>query len=248
MNNNFDLTGKIILVTGASSGIGCQVCISASEMGAKIIATGRNEDRLSHTISRLTGDGHIFLKADLTNFNEITDLVKNIPNINGLVHSTGMVRFIPLRMVTQKNLDEIQKVNYNSPILLNQQLLKNKKFYEGSSIVFITSIMALVGARGNGMYAGTKGALVAASRVLALEIAPQKIRVNCIAPGIVKSPMQDFVKEAFSNEYLNEHEKEYPLGFGDPVDIANGVVFLLSNASKWVTGTTMVLDGGYTCR
>jgi len=248
MKNHFDLTGKIILVTGASSGIGSQVCILASEMGAKIIATGRNEDRLNQTKSKLTGDGHIFLKADLSNFNEIAGLVKNIPNINGIVHSTGIIKFIPFRMVTEKNLDEIQKINYNIPILLNQQLLKNKKLYEGSSIVFITSIMVLVGAKGNGMYAGTKGALVAASRVLALETAPQKIRVNCVAPGIVKSPMKDDIKEAFSNEFLSAHEKEYPLGFGDPEDIANGVIFLLSNASKWITGTTLVLDGGYTCR
>ncbi|MDQ3019439.1 MAG: SDR family oxidoreductase [Bacteroidota bacterium] len=248
MNTHFDLTGKIILVTGASSGIGSQVCISASEMGAKIIATGRNEDRLKQTVSKLTGDGHVYLKADLSNFKEITELVKNIPNINGIVHSTGMVRFIPLRMVTEDNLNEIQKINYNIPVLLNQQLLKNKKFYKGSSIVFITSIMALVGAKGNGMYSGTKGALVAASKVLALETAHQKIRVNCVAPGIVKSPMKDFVKEAFSNEYLSKHEQEYPLGFGEPEDIANGVVFLLSNASKWITGTTIVLDGGFTCR
>jgi len=248
MSNPFDLTGKIILVTGASSGIGSQVCISASEMGARIIATGRNEDRLNLTMSKLIGDGHIVLKADLSNFNEIVDLVKNIPNINGIVHSTGMVRYIPFKMVTEKNLDEIQKINYTIPILLNQQLLKNKRLLEGSSIVFITSIMASIGVRGNGMYAGTKGALASATRVLALETASQKIRVNCVAPGIVKSPMKDFVKDSVSKEFVSEHEKDYPLGPGDPEDVANAVIFLISNASKWITGTTIVLDGGYTCK
>lgn len=245
MTNPFSLSGKTILVTGASSGIGRQICVSASQMGAQIIAGGRNKERLDATMEQLEGSGHICIQADLSVQEEIERLAGEVPQLDGLVHAAGVLKIIPLKMVTIKDLEQIQFVNYYSPLLINKYLLKNKKLRQGGSVIFISSVSSLAGAIGYGMYAGTKSGLNAISRVLALELAGQKIRVNCIAPGMVKTQMFTDTEKVISPQQLAEHEKMYPLGFGEPIDVANAVVFLLSDASKWITGITLTLDGGF---
>jgi NAD(P)-dependent dehydrogenase (short-subunit alcohol dehydrogenase family) len=248
MSNQFQLNEKTILVTGASSGIGRQICISSSKMGATIIATGRNVQRLHATMDDLTGDGHIMMPADLLNNKDIVELINQLPAINGVVHSAGIVNYIPMKMINENALEKIQKINYYAPLLFTKDLIKNKKLIPKSSIVFIASISYHIAIAGNGLYAGSKAGLIATARVLALELAKQKIRVNCLAPGMIRTPMFKEAEQVVSAEQLIEHEKLYPFGYGEPDDIANATIFLLSDASKWITGTTLIIDGGYTIK
>lgn len=247
MKNPFDLEGRTILVTGASSGIGKQICFSVAEQGGKVIATGRNEIRLKDTLANLPGKEHDFILADLTSGDDRKKLVQKLPVLNGLVYSAGVVKYIPTKFYSEKIFHEIRSINYDAIFLLIPELLKKKHIAGGGSIVLISSIMGMIGVMGGGIYAGTKGAMISTARVLALELASMKIRVNCLAPGMVKTPMAENARDAVSSEAIAEDEKRYPFGYGNPEDVANPAVFLLSDASKWITGTTIVLDGGYTC-
>jgi NAD(P)-dependent dehydrogenase (short-subunit alcohol dehydrogenase family) len=171
----------------------------------------------------------------------------NVPQLDGVVHSAGVQRYFPLKFIPEEASREMMALNYEAPIFLIQSLLKNRRLSDSASIVFISSLAGLLGVRGNSIYSGTKAALIASARVMALELATRRIRVNCIAPGIVKTPMAQKMTTAISTEQMTEHEKLYPLGFGFPEDVANAAVFLLSSASRWITGQTLVLDGGFSC-
>lgn len=244
METPFDLTGKTILVTGASSGIGRQTCISIANMGGTIIASGRNEERLKETITMLMEDNHKTMKADLTKISEIEELVNDLDRINGVVHCAGVGKLLPMKFYTKEYLREFNEINYEAPVLLTKTLHKKKKMLNNSSIIFIASIISQVGKIGQGLYAGTKGALVAITRVLALESAAKNIRVNCISPGLVKTPLVDNLHLTFKKE-IQEAIKLHPLGLGIPEDVANACVYLLSDGSRWITGTNLIIDGGY---
>lgn len=246
MKDMFNLENKIILVTGASSGIGRQICISLSELGATVIATGRDELRLFETVSMLQKGNHKSFILDLTDTNEIIKLTKDLPNLNGVIHSAGIAKYIPFKAISEKELKKINSINYEAPILLTQQLLKFRKIEKMGSIIFIASISGLIGTIGNTIYAGSKAALISATRSLAIEIAGQKIRANCISPGMVLTPLTANIEASVSTEAFNMSEKLHPLGFGTPEDVANACIFLISNASRWITGTNLILDGGYT--
>jgi len=248
MSHPFDLTGRIVLVTGASSGIGKQICISVAAMGGQVIATGRNEERLHHTLQLLKGDHHQAIVADLTEEVQQRQLISQLPKLHGVVHSAGIMSVVPFQFLSSIKLKEIDLVNYHAPLLLTQQILKNKLLGRETAVVFISSIAALSAIKGYSVYAGTKAGVIASARVLALEIASQGIRVNCIAPSSVKTPMLAQTQQLFSEEKVKEHEKLYPLGFGEPEDVANATIFLLSKASRWITGTTLVVDGGFSCQ
>jgi NAD(P)-dependent dehydrogenase (short-subunit alcohol dehydrogenase family) len=247
MSNQFSLINKTILVTGASSGIGRQVCISLAELGAKVIATGRDEIRLAETYSMLEGENHQIIPFDLTETGLHKEFVDKLPKLSGIVHSAGIARYIPFKAISEKELRQTQLLNYEAPILLTQQLLKYKKIEKKGSIVFIASISGLIGTVGNTIYAGSKAALIAATRALAIEVAGQEIRANCVSPGMVMTPLTAKIEDSVSTETFKENEKLHPLGFGVPEDVANACVFLLSDASRWITGTNLVIDGGYTC-
>ncbi len=247
MNNQFSLINKIILVTGASSGIGRQICISLADAGATVIATGRDENRLAETQSMLKGKNHLVLPFDLTELSLHKELVDKLPSISGIVHSAGIARYIPFKAISEKELRQTQLLNYEAPILLTQKLLKYKKIEKKGSIVFIASISGLIGTVGNTIYAGSKAALIAASRALAIEIAGQEMRANCISPGMVMTPLTAKIEDTVSSEAFNDNEKLHPLGFGTPEDVANACLFFLSDASRWITGTNLIIDGGYTC-
>lgn len=245
MDNPFSLKRKTILVTGASSGIGRQACISIANMGGFVIATARNEERLNETISMLPGDNHKIIKAELTDMTAIENLSSNIDEINGIVHCAGIVKLIPSKFYTKEDIRRFNEINYEAPILLTSTLLKKRKIAESSSIIFIASVASHVGIIGNGLYSGTKGALEAITKVLALELASKKIRVNCISPATVKTPLIDgfgFQKEVELN--IQKH----PLGLGNPEDVANCCIFLLSDASRWITGSNLIIDGGYSAQ
>lgn len=242
--NAFDLKGKTVLVTGASSGLGRQTAITASEYGARLIITGRNAERLEGTYRSLQGDGHQQFVADLTVQDDIDRLVREIPVLDGLVHSTGISELSPARFISEETISRTFSISFNASVLLTGAILAKKKLAKGnSSIVFISSISTMYPFVGGAMYISAKAALEAYARVLTLELAQRGTRVNCVAPAFVRTPMLDETAENFSREVVDKIEQKQLLGLGDPVDVANTIVFYLADASKWVSGTKLVLGG-----
>jgi len=247
MNTTFSLKNRTILVTGASSGIGFETCRVIGDMGGNVIATGRNEQKLIALMESLANDRHRYIVADLSIEADRAAIINSLNGIDGFVHSAGVVMLAPLKFIKEAVMDEIYSINYKSVVLLMQALVKNKKLNKGASVVFISSIAGMFGMKGNGMYAGTKGALISVTKVFANELAGQKIRVNCVAPGMVRTAITQETVNQLSEEVVALDESKYPLGYGEPEDVANPVCFLLTDASKWITGQTLVLDGGRTC-
>lgn len=254
MNNPFSLVGKTILVTGASSGIGRQCSISCSEMGAIVILAGRNEDRLNETNRMMVQpDKHLIWATDLTDYEkietELKKIVEKFGKIDGVVHSAGISTTLPVRMVTPQKMEDFFRTNVYGAINLTRLITKKANFSEeGGSIIFISSVMGIVGEVAKSLYSMTKGALISGSRSLALELADRKIRVNCVSPGVVITPMAQNAVYSRDEESLGKIKSLHPLGLGIPEDVANSCVFLLSDASRWITGTNIVVDGGYTAR
>ncbi|WP_413666217.1 SDR family NAD(P)-dependent oxidoreductase [Mucilaginibacter sp. Mucisp86] len=245
MNNPFSLTGKTILITGASSGIGKKTALITAGMGATLYISGRNVDRLTETLHELEGQGHIMQSADLTSEQDIDTLVQSISGLDGVVLSSGITKTLPFKFINSTELDNIMQTNFSAPVLLLSKLIKLKKLNKGCSIVFVSSIGGnFIGAKGNAMYSASKGAINAIQKVLTLELAPQKIRVNNVSPGMVRTEMWEN-STTFTVEQIEEDAKKYPLGYGETSDVANAIVYLLSDASKWVTGISLVLDGGF---
>lgn len=243
--NPFSLQGKTILVTGASSGIGKAVAIECSKMGAKVIITGRNIERLNQTFTLMTNTGNnISINADLTTEEGIEKIVSVCPQLNGIVHCAGVGDRTLLKMVRQKDLDRVMKANFDAPVLLQRALLKKKLVKPFCSIVFIASRAPYAPTVGNGIYAASKGALIAYSKVLGLELAPQKVRVNCICPAMVWTELIERDAQLTGADY-HEKEKDYPLGrYGKPEDIAYLSIYLLSDAAAWITGSCFDATGG----
>lgn len=248
MYNPYSLNGKTILVTGASSGIGKAAAIECSRLGAKVIITARNEDRLKQTLSELEGDGHQMLLCDLSNEVAIDGLVADLPEIQGLINNAGFTKILPVQFINYGDINSILGVNLIAPMLLLQKLLKKKKVKKGASVVF-TSSMAGLGccSVGNSMYTASKGAISSFIKCVALELAPKNIRVNAVCPAMVDTGILD--SGTVSQEQLEDDMKNYPLGrYGKPTDIAWAMIYLLSDASSWVTGDNFVIDGGLTLK
>jgi len=244
MYNPFSLEGKTILITGASSGIGEAAAIQCSKLGGKIILTARNKERLEKTFSQLVGEEHEFYIADLTIEDEIGQLIKKLPPLDGVVHSAGIGGTKPVKFLKKEFIDKIFFINYQAPVLLSQKLVAGKILKKESSIVFISSIAADDHSLGNSIYGSSKGAVTSFAKYLAKELVTQKIRVNSILPGTINTPLSS--SKTISDEQWTLNEKEYPLGgFGVPEDIAYLIIYLLSNASKWMTGNKIRIDGGY---
>lgn len=249
MYNPFSLEGKTILVTGASSGIGRGIAVECSKMGAKVVINGRNQERLQKTFDQLEGEGHIQIVADLSIQEDIDRLANEVPELNGFVNSAGIPKICPVKRIDRQTLEEIMNVNAFGPILLTSQLLRKKKLLKKSSIVLIASISGVCMANtGEGPYAATKAALAGYTKTAAFELAAQGTRVNTICPGLVPTEILTLSNEMFSEDQLKETMYgRYPLKrVGTPEDIANGAIYLLSDASSWVTGINLVIDGGYT--
>lgn len=249
MYNPFSLEGKTVLVTGASSGIGRGIAVECSKMGAKVVINGRNQERLQKTFDQLEGEGHIQIVADLSKQEDIERLADDVPALNGFVNSAGIPKICPVKRIDRQTLEEIMNVNAFGPILLTSQLLRKKKLQKKSSIVLIASISGVCMANtGEGPYAATKAALAGYTKTAAFELAAQGTRVNTICPGLVPTEILTLSNEMFSEDQLKETMYgRYPLKrVGTPEDIANGAIYLLSDASSWVTGINLVIDGGYT--
>lgn len=249
MENPFSLQGKNILITGASSGIGRGIAVAAAEMGAKIVITGRNSQHLSETLDLLKGPGHKAIIADLTNEEDMQNLVSSCPELDGCVHSAGIAKLLLVQFVKRKDINEIFETNTFAPMLLTSLLLKKKKIKTGSSIVFISAVSGVyMSSVGESLYSASKSALHGYVKGIALDLASKKIRVNSITPGLVPTNILHVAENLFSTEtVLSRRKSQYPLGrFGEPRDIAYGAIYLLSDASQWVTGSALLIDGGLT--
>ena len=241
--NPFSLQGKTILVTGASSGIGRAIAFLCARMGAKVIVTGRNKERLQETYDGLFGSGHLQITADLTTPSERDYLCNAIPAIDGIAHCAGIGHRKPAKLLSEGDIRTVLDANFEAPILLQAQLLEVKKINKGASIVFLSSRTADVPTVANALYSASKGAIKSYARCLAIELAPRLIRVNCICPAMVWTPL--VLHEGTDEALLREAEKQYPLQrYGRPEDIANLAVFLLSEASSWMTGSCIDITGG----
>ncbi|MBC7865791.1 MAG: SDR family oxidoreductase [Bacteroidia bacterium] len=240
------LKNKTILITGASSGIGRAVAVLFAELGAKIILSARSGENLAETSSLCKGGGSI-VTADLTNEEGIKNLATSCPAIDGWVHCTGKVLPVPAKFIQEKHLEDILNVNFKSAVKLCSGLLTQKKLKEKSSIVFISSVSTLHSYFGGGPYIASKAALEGYAKTLALELAPKKIRVNVLQPALVKTHIyESTVAAAMSAEEMKNHEKRYPLGIGTPLDVAEACAYFVSDASKWITGSFLKMDGGLT--
>ena len=250
-NSPFTLEGRKILITGASSGIGKAAAKLASELGAQCVINGRDETRLNAVLSELTGEWHKAIAMPLTpeNCQELVIKATALAGpLNGFVHCAGIEKTLPFRMTELTDLHEIMSVNLDAFWEITRELVKKKNHeQEKLSIVGIASVTALHGSAGNCAYAASKGALISLIKSLATEYAGQKIRFNCVNPGYAETPMLDNIKRLYKTkeEFEQAIVKKHALGLGTPEDVANAVAYLLSDASRWVTGSVMNVDGGY---
>lgn len=241
--NPFSLEGKTILITGASSGIGRATAIECSKMGAKLIITGRNEIRLNETLDSLAGIGHNTIIANLEKEEEIQSLVNQIDKINGAVLCAGIADTTLVPFASIKRFKQIYDTNLFAQTELVRLLVKKKKLEKNPSIVAISSLSAICPSLGNGIYGSSKAALTTWIKYAAQELGPKGIRLNCVCPGMVDTPL--IHGGAISEDQMIEDMKRYALRrYGKPEEIAYACVYLLSNASVWVTGTNLVVDGG----
>jgi len=246
-DNNFSLNGKTILVTGATSGIGFEVCKQIATAGGHFIGIGRNIEKLQNYIDDNKLKQSKAVKFDLVDLENIHLLVAGLTiKIDGFVHSAGIAQISPMHFFNYSDYENIRKINLDCVLVLFSELLKKKKINKQSSVVFISSISAIRGTKGNGLYAITKSALDTISKVYANELSSKYIRVNTIQPGMVQTDMALEAENILSKEIMDADRSKYPLGYGEAQDIALPVVFLLSSASKWITGQSIVIDGGRT--
>ena len=242
MNSPFSLAGKTILVTGASSGIGKGIAVACARMGASVIITARNMLRLQETFSNMQGDNHILINADLIDKVQRRQLVEKLPVLDGIVHCAGVGSRVLCKNIEQSDIDYVMQPNYIAPVLLQTELLSAKKISKSASVVFIASRAAEMPSVGNAVYSASKGAIISYAKCLALELAPRKVRVNCICPAMVWT---DLALTGASREQLEEAEQRYPLKrYGQPEDVAYLAVYMLSDVSTWMTGSCVDITGG----
>jgi NAD(P)-dependent dehydrogenase (short-subunit alcohol dehydrogenase family) len=248
--NAFSLKGRTILITGASSGIGAGCSLLLSRHGADIILVGRDTARLSGVLKELEPGDHSVLSIDLADIEgietELLPVLEKYKKIDGFIHSAGIDITLPLANLTNSHYLNIFNINVFSALEISR-ILSKKKFIPdgGSSFVFISSIMGVTGSSGKTAYSASKGALISACRSMAIELVPKKIRVNCISPAIVQTKLVEDLFSSLSDEAVNSIVKAHPSGLGKPGDIASACLYLISEESHWVTGSNLVIDGGY---
>lgn len=244
--NPYSLGGKTILVTGASSGIGRETAIQCSKLGAKVIITARNAERLNETFSQLDGKGHSMMTADLTEPEGKERVLGGIDKLNGVVLCAGKGLTSPFPFSTRDKFNDVFDVNFFAPVELLRLFIKTRRIEKDSSVVFVSSIGGTdLFSPGNGVYGASKAALNSIMKYCAKELASKRIRVNSVNPGMVNTKL--IQNGAFSEEQQRVDMEKYPLKrYGEPIDIALGIVYLLSEASSWVTGHSLVIDGGIT--
>lgn len=242
--NPFTLEGKTILVTGAAGGIGRATSVECAKLGARLLLTDINEAGLQETLSMLEGTGHELMVADLTSQEALDNLVAELPMLDGFVSNAGVTKPTPVKFISKDDLERIMSINTFAPICLTQRLLKKKKFNAGASLVFTVSVGGVfTTAPGNAMYGASKGALQVFVRNVALEGAP-RIRCNSVNPGMINT---NLAGRSYSDEDREKDMQTYPMKrYGEPRDVALAIIYLLSDASSWVTGHSLIIDGGKT--
>lgn len=248
--NPFSLSEKKILITGASSGIGRQCAIHCSKMGATVVLIGRDENRLQETLSQMEGEGHLVYPADLNQLENIKPLVQDVVSklgpLDGFIHSAGIEKTLPIKSLKPSDYEDIIRVNTLSAFEFVRYFSASKNFNQGGSIVLISSITSVIGRVGVTAYSASKGAIVSAVKTMALELAKRSVRINAVSPGTVLTPLMQNYLSQISEEERQKRMEGFPLGLGDPKDVANACIYLLSEASRWVTGQNIIVDGGYT--
>ena len=247
MKNPFSLEGKRILVTGAASGIGRCTAIKASEMGANLILVDLNEEKMQETLGMLAPGDHSMFAADLTKTASLEELAASIEPLDGLVNCAGIGLTLPFKFCGEEELKRVMAINFFAPVLLTQTLVKKKKISKGASIVYMASIDGTVtGHIGNSMYSATKGAILGSVRSQALEMASRGVRVNCVSPARVNTPLIQN-RNNISEEQVKANMELYPMKrYAEPEEIAYYIIYLLSDASTYTTGSNLVIDGGFT--
>ncbi len=245
MYNPYSLEGKTILITGASSGIGRRTAIECSKMGATLVITGRNQERLNDTLSSLEGEGHLTFAGDLTEDVDMEALMEQLPPLNGVFFCAGVTDTTPAKFIDEDKIERVFSINIKSPMLLTKWLVKKKKIQASASLVYMSSYGAEVVTPGLGIYAASKGAVNSFMRTIATELSARKVRANSIMAMMVQTELIETLG-SLSKEDIEKDEAKYPLGYGKPEDIAFAVIYLLSDASKWVTGSIIKMDGGST--
>ena len=242
MNNEFN--NKVILITGASSGLGFNLAKFFLNKGAKIVSISRRKKNLITKNNKLKN-----ISFDLTNFKNYEALFKKIPNLFGsidyFIHAAGVHFIKPIRFISSRDIDKALSINLKSPILISKYFQDKKIFKRPCSVVFIASVMAIVGSSGLSIYSASKSGLVGFTKSLSIELSKQMIRVNCISPGIVKSPLYRDYSKQLTDEMNKKIVENHPLGLGTFSDVNNSICFLLSSESKWITGHNLIIDGGY---
>jgi NAD(P)-dependent dehydrogenase (short-subunit alcohol dehydrogenase family) len=248
-----DLKDKVIIITGASAGIGKQCAINCSRLGAKLALIGRNDERLAGTAMMLAGEGHLTFAQDITEYDILPDMIFGIVQkmgvISGFIHSAGIETVLPIRMVDHTHWEKAFATNVFAAFELTKQIIRKKNINPaGASIIYIASVMGVTGQPIKTVYGATKGALIAGTKSLALELARNKVRVNCVSPGMVRTEMSEMLLAKVTPEAYQDIIKAHPLGIGETEDVAEICSFLLSDSAKWITGTNILVDGGYTAQ
>lgn len=247
--NPMNLSGRTVLVTGASSGIGRETAILLSRLGSRVVLVGRNPGRLEEVAGCLDGDGHIAEALDLADLGAIAGRLKSIADsagrLDGLVHAAGVHAMVPLRALEPEDVDAVFRVNADAAFQLVRGFRQKGVAARPASVVLLASVAGLAGQAGVSAYAASKGAVIAFTRSAAMELAREGIRVNCVAPSLVRTPMAEKILQSLDDGQRSAVEGMHPLGLGQPGDVANAVAFLLADSGRWITGTTIVVDGGY---
>lgn len=253
MHNPLDLSGRRFLVTGAASGIGRATSILISRLSGLVAGVDQDREGLEKTLADLKGSGHTRYGCDLRDLESIpqwvSELVERWGPLHGVVHAAGVPCRVPLRVLGRESYRDMFAVNTEAALSLTR-VFQSRKVYAGASgsIVFLSSVMAIGGSAAAVGYSMSKAALIGMARSMAVELAPRGIRVNCVAPGFVRTPMFDKVAESWDQEQEAQIKALHPLGWGEPEDIANAVAFLLADTGRWITGTVLIVDGGYTAQ
>jgi len=251
--NPFNLKDKVIVITGASSGIGRQCAIDCSMMGAKIALIGRNRESLNETLSQMqNNEKHLISVVDLIDIRKLDEVISNVVNVlgkvNGLIYAAGVQKTLPLKLINENDMEYVYKVNVICAVELIKIISNNKNRGVNQKHVLISSISGVIGRAGLTVYSASKGALISLTRSLAVELAPKGININCISPGTILTPMMKNFLSELSDKQKMKRVEGFLLGLGKTTDVSNTCIFLLSNASRWITGQNIIVDGGYSTR